>query len=433
MSSSPITAEILCVGTELLLGDIINTNASTLARRLASLGIHLYHQTVVGDHPGRLSDALKSALSRSDIVITSGGLGPTYDDLTRETVADALGLPLSLDETVLKTIRTYFARTGRVMTPNNERQAMVPRGATVLPNACGTAPGLIVPSEDGRKTVILLPGPPNELIPMLDGQVVPYLKTRTDRVLISHNIYIFGMGESAVEHILKEEMIHADNPTIAPYCKTGEVRLRVTASASDSETAAAMCRATVERIRASAVGKHIYAVATADIGEITLEQVVVQMLRRHKLTIATAESCTGGLIAKRLTDIAGSSAVVRGGFVTYNNEMKLTLLGVSPETLRTHTEYSTETAAEMARGARERTNADIGLSVTGVAGPGSDGNIPAGRVYVGISTSYGEQTLTLTLSPDRPRETIRTLAASHALNLVRTTVLTQRMADFSRS
>ncbi len=417
MISAIKTAEILCVGTELLLGDIINTNASTISRCLASLGIHVYHQSVVGDHPGRLASALELALSRSDLVITSGGLGPTYDDLTRETVAAALGLSLAQDDAVLFEIQGYFARTGRQMTPNNARQAMVPAGATVLHNARGTAPGLIVPSPDGQKTVILLPGPPSELIPMLEAQVVPYLKTRTQGVLVSHNIHIFGMGESTVEHILKELMTEATNPTVAPYCKTGEVRLRVTASAPTETEADELCRQMVAKIRESSVGPHIYAVVKG--GEMAMEQVALETLLTHGLTVATAESCTGGLIAKRLTDIPGASSAVLGGFVTYTNEMKIKLLGVSEETLNIYTEYSVETAMEMARGARERTGADIGVSTTGVCGPGGGSeHCPVGRVYVGISTANGERGMTLTLSPDRSRDYLRTLAATHALHAV---------------
>ncbi|MBQ7398430.1 MAG: CinA family nicotinamide mononucleotide deamidase-related protein, partial [Clostridia bacterium] len=264
-------AEILCVGTELLLGDIINTNAAHLARRLAELGIGVHHQSVVGDHPGRLREALSLALSRADLVITSGGLGPTYDDLTRETVAEAFGLPLEKDEAILAHIRDYFARTGRVMTPNNERQAMVPRGATVLDNPQGTAPGLIVTDEANNKTVILLPGPPRELIPMFDELAVPYLKARTDRVLFSLNVHIFGMGESTVETILLDQMIEGKNPTIAPYCTAGEVRLRVTAEAEEEKSAREMGLRTLRHILESVVGAYVYAVCPSPEGEATLE------------------------------------------------------------------------------------------------------------------------------------------------------------------
>lgn len=415
------TAEILCVGTELLLGDIVNTNAAYLSRKLAELGICVYHQSVVGDSPERLTAALELALSRADLVITSGGLGPTYDDLTRETVAAAFGLPLEQDDRVLDTIRSYFDHMGRVMTDNNKRQAMVPRGATVLDNAQGTAPGLIVTDVERNKTVLLLPGPPRELEPMFKHGAIPYLRERTDCVLISKNVYIFGMGESSVENVLRPMMVEGVNPTVAPYCKAGEVRLRVTARAADESTAAGMCDETVERILASEVGRCVYAVADAREGEMTLERALIASLLAKGKTVATAESCTGGLIAKRLTDIAGSSAAVLGGFVTYTNQMKTALLGVSPDTLDKHTAVSEPVAAEMARGARERTGADIAVSTTGYAGPGGGtADCPVGTVFVGISTSDGERVVRLTLSPQRSRDHIRTLAASHALNLIRT-------------
>ena len=410
------TAEILCVGTELLLGDIVNTNAAYLARRLAQLGIDVYHQSVVGDHPGRLRDALALALSRADLVITSGGLGPTYDDITREVVAEAMGRELLLNEDVLAGIEAYFARSGRVMTDNNRRQAMVPRGAVVLQNAQGTAPGLWVADEEGSKTVVLLPGPPRELIPMFDESVAPRLEVQSDSLLVSQNVHVFGMGESAVETVLRDMMVEGKNPTVAPYCQAGEVRLRVTAKAHDEKAALAMCDETVARILKSGVGPHVYAVTDARDGAYSLERAVIAALQKSNQTVATAESCTGGLIAKRLTDIPGSSAVVKGGFVTYTNEMKMALLGVSGETLTRHTELSEETAREMARGARLSTGADIAVSTTGLAGPGggSDG-CPIGTVFLGISTKKGEESLRLTLSPDRSRDYIRTLAASHAL------------------
>lgn len=413
-------AEILCVGTELLLGDIVNTNAAFLAKSLADLGICVYHQSVVGDHPQRLQEAFDLALSRADLVITSGGLGPTYDDITRETAAAAMGRELLLHEDILEGIRAYFARSGRVMTDNNRRQAMVPEGAVVLPNDHGTAPGLVIADEASGKTVILLPGPPRELIPMFETYAAPYLRSRTDRVLFSLNVYIFGMGESAVESILKDIMAKGQNPTVAPYCKTGEVRLRITAQAQDEQTAMDMCRQTLRSIMETEVGARVFAVAPAAEGEASLEGVAVRELLHQNKTVACAESCTGGLIAKRLTDIPGSSAAVKGGFVTYTNEMKMSLLGVSEETLERYTAVSEQTAAEMARGARFRTGADIAVSTTGYAGPGGGTEeCPVGTVFVGISTEAGERVTCLTLSPDRSRDYIRTLAASHALHLLR--------------
>jgi len=324
-----------------------------------------------------------------------------------------------LDESILTGIRDYFARTGRVMTDNNRRQAMVPRGATVLPNEQGTAPGLMVRDAARGKTVILLPGPPRELKPMFDHYAMPYLRERTDCVLISKNVHIFGMGESAVEDILRDMMEKGQNPTVAPYCQAGEVRLRVTAKASNEQSAKVMCDETIERIRNSAVGPCIYAVTDARDGDYSLETAVIGALLEAGKTVATAESCTGGLIAKRLTDIPGSSAVVKGGFVTYTNEMKIALLGVCPETIAQYTELSEQTAREMARGARVRTGADIAVSTTGLAGPGGGTDAcPVGTVFVGVSREDGEEVVRLTLSPDRSREYIRTLAASHALSRI---------------
>ena len=416
-----------------MLGDIVNTNAAYLSRKLAELGICVYHQSVVGDSPERLTAALHLALSRADLVITTGGLGPTYDDLTRETVADALGLPLQLNTHVLDGIRDYFARTGRVMTANNERQAMVPRGATVLANTQGTAPGLIVEKDAGSPTVILLPGPPRELEPMFHDTVMPYLRTRTESMLLSKNVSIFGMGESAVESVLRDSMIQGKNPTIAPYCKAGEVRLRVTASASNEEQAERLCQEGVNAILQSEVGAYVYAVTDARAPEATLEACAIDALKRAQKTVACAESCTGGLIAKRLTDIAGSSAVVLGGFVTYTNAMKISLLGVDPRQIAMHTEISTEVAIQMARGARERTGADIGLSSTGMAGPATAQDThPVGMVFIGISTNDREYALELNLSPQRSRDYIRTLAASHAISHLLVLCTDRKTAPFEK-
>ena len=264
------SAEILCVGTELLLGDIVNTNAAFLSSRLADLGINVYRHTSVGDNPERLKNALAAALRESDLVITSGGLGPTYDDLTKETVAAAFGREMQLHEESLERIEAYFKETGREMTDNNRKQAMMPLGAIVFNNNYGTAPALALIDEEKNKTVIMLPGPPNELIPIFNEEVEPYLHTRRSTVLVSKNVNIFGMGESAVETALEGLMQNAKNPTVAPYCKVGEVRLRVTASAADKKTADAMCDAMIEKIKDTDVGAYIYGVDAE-----TLENAVV--------------------------------------------------------------------------------------------------------------------------------------------------------------
>ena len=408
------TAEILCIGTELLLGDIVNTNVAYISQKLASLGISVYHQTVVGDNAERLKLALAQALSRADLVVTSGGLGPTYDDLTKETVAAYFGKSMHTDETVLAEIERYFSlRYGTVcrMTDNNRKQALVPDGALVLKNPNGTAPGLAVEGENG-KTVILLPGPPREFEPMVDNEVIPYLSRRRGEVFFSRNVHIMGMGESAVEAELKELMEKSLNPTVAPYAKDGECRLRITARATDEKVATAMCDAVIAEIFKTAVGEHIYGV---DVG--TIE--VVRLLRERRLTLSCAESCTGGLISKRITDVEGASSVFLGGCVTYTDEMKERLLGVKRETLETYTAVSEPVAYEMVRGVRSLLSTDIGVSVTGYAGPlGGDENNPVGTVYIGISSAGGTRVSRFSFSGMRSRDYVRTLAAGRALLMV---------------
>ena len=408
------TAEILCVGTELLLGDIVNTNAAYLSQRLAELGICVYRHTVVGDNPERLRHALDAAFREADLVITSGGLGPTYDDLTKETVAAWFGKKLTMHEESLAAIRGYFARIGRTMTKNNEKQAMMPEGARIFPNHYGTAPSLALCNEDESKTVIMLPGPPGELCPLFEEEILPYLMERRESVLVSKNIHIFGMGESAVETALKDLMTEAKNPTVAPYCKEGEVRLRVTAQSDTEAHAAALCDGTIAKIMETEVGAYVYGV---DVD--SLERAVIETLRKNGKTLATAESCTGGLIAKRLTDLAGCSDVFVGGCVTYSNESKERLLGVKHETLERFGAVSEQTAAEMARGARERLGADIAVSATGIAGPGGGSEEkPVGTVYVGISTAKGEEVRKLSLSAMRSRGYIRIVTANNAYDMI---------------
>ena len=408
------SAEILCVGTELLLGDIVNTNATFLSQRLAELGISVYRHTAVGDNPARLKAALSDALAHADLVITSGGLGPTYDDLTKETVAEYFGAEMVLDTHSLCRIEGYFKRVGRVMTDNNKKQAMMPRGAVIFDNDYGTAPSLAISNENESKTVIMLPGPPSELVPIFREKIIPYLKERSDRVLVSRNIHIFGMGESMVESKIEDIMKNSTNPTVAPYCKEGEVRLRVTASAENEEMARAMCDEVIERIYATEVGEYIYGV---DID--SLERAVVEFLRAKGLTLAFAESCTGGLVAKRITDVAGCSDVFMGSCVTYANEAKMRVLGVRAETLEKYGAVSAETAREMARGARERIGSDVAVSLTGIAGPGGGTEEkPVGTVYLAISTKNGEEVRKLSLSSMRSREYIRMVSASNAFDMI---------------
>ena len=423
--TTPIrTAEILCVGTELLLGDIVNTNAAFLSKRLASLGIAVYHQTVVGDHPDRLRVALEDAFAghgrpAADLVILSGGLGPTYDDLTKETVAAYFGRKMYLHEESLEAIRAFFTRTGRVMTPNNEKQAMMPEGCVVFPNHYGTAPALAV--GDATRTAIMLPGPPAELIPLFNELAVPFLRNHTEGVLISRNVHIMGLGESTVESILHDLMVSSENPTVAPYCKSGEVRLRVTARAKDEAEAAAMCDGTVELIRKkTAIKPYVYGIDCDNV-----ETALVRLLTERGLTLATAESCTGGMIGQRVTAVSGASAVYLGGFVTYRNEIKISQLGVDPATIAAHTEVSAETAAEMAAGARARLGADIGIATTGYAGPtgGTEEN-PVGTVFVAVATET-ETRVHRIFYPRKSRDYVREAAASRVMMEVIRSVMGQ--------
>ncbi len=403
-------AEILCVGTELLIGDIVNTNAAYLSRRLATLGIGVYRQSVVGDNKERLAADLRTALSRADLVITSGGLGPTADDMTKEIAAEVFGRKMELHAPSLARIERYFAATGREMTPNNRKQAMMPEGAIVFDNDYGTAPALALTNDEG-KVLILLPGPPRELEPLFREKVEPFLRPRCGAVLFSRNVHICGMGESAVEAALPRELLESDNPTVAPYCIAGEVRLRVTAKAGDENTAAALCDEAVERIKTTPVGGYIYAIDTP-----SPEAALVDQLLKRGLTVTTAESCTGGLIAKRLTDIAGSSAAVVGGFVTYQTPTKTQLLGVPAELIEKHGVVSAEVASAMAEGARRVLGADIAISTTGYAGPGGgDKENPVGTVYIAVATKERTLVRRFNASPLRDRAYIRTVAATNAI------------------
>jgi len=408
-------AQILCVGTELLLGDIVNTNAAFLSTQLAELGISVYKHICVGDNPERLSAALRTALEETDLVITSGGLGPTYDDLTKETIAKELGLELELHTPSLEKIKSYFERTGRVMTENNIKQAMIPRGAVIFENDNGTAPAAAAfGGKKGEKTVIMLPGPPNELIPLFETKVKPFLSSHSTSVIASVNIHFFGIGESALEEQIKDIMVEAKNPSVAPYCKSGEVRIRVTAKAESAAAATAMCYERVEQIKQSSVGGFIYGIDTQ-----TLENTVVLKLREKGKTLACAESCTGGLISKRITDISGCSDVFLGGCVTYSNDTKQRLIGVNGDTLKSFGAVSEQTALEMAEGVRLATGADIGISSTGIAGPtGGSAEKPVGTVFIGISADGFKECRRLSLSSMKSREYIREVSASTALHLV---------------
>lgn len=368
--------ELICVGTELLLGSIVNTNAAYLAEKCAGLGLTCYFQTVVGDNAERLFAVLKTAMERSDIVILSGGLGPTEDDLTKETAAEVCGRTLVVHEQSRKRIGQFFADRGMEPTDNNWKQAMVPEGALVLENHNGTAPGMILETEGAR--VILLPGPPGELMPMFEESVVPYLAMLTSQVIYSRTVKICGVGESKAETMVKDLIAKQSNPTIATYAKTGEVHIRVTANAGDQKTAVKLIKPVVKELK-NRFGNHIY---TTD-EETTLEKSVADLALANKLTITCAESCTGGMLSARLINVPGISESYKSGVVTYSNKAKRRLLGVKKSTLRKHGAVSEKTAEEMAKGAAVMFKADVAVAITGIAGPdgGTDAK-PVGLVYI---------------------------------------------------
>ena len=406
-----IKAEILCVGTEILLGDIVNTNAAYLAKELAALGIDVYHQSVVGDNPARLKSELQQAFTRADLVVMTGGLGPTYDDLTKETVAAYFGEKMRLDEESARRIEAFFAAKGVEATPNNLKQAEMPEHAVIFKNDAGTAPGLAL--EKNGKAAILLPGPPFEMQTMFERSVRPWLAQRADHVLVSHTIHLHGIGESAVEYQLRERMEKGKNPTIAPYAKQGEVQLRITAAAPTREAADALIRPEVDAICAK-LREYVYGV---DIGN--QETALVELLCQKHAKIATAESCTGGLLSKRITDVAGASEVFEFGVCTYANRMKEQVLGVSKHDLDTLGAVSPEVAAQMASGARRVAGAEVGIGITGIAGPGGGTpEKPVGLIYIAVdSPNYTHVEKYLPGHSGLSRDALRYAATQQALRL----------------
>lgn len=407
-----MNAEIISVGTELLLGNIVNTDARDLAVALGEIGINVYWQTTVGDNPARLRAVLESARERADVIITTGGLGPTCDDLTKQTVAEVFGKKLYFDKRAEEDLRAYFA--GREMTENNLVQCYLPEGCVPFYNTAGTAPGCGFRTEDG-KAVAIFPGPPKELNAMLAHGGLDFLRDCSGGRIFSHNIMTFGMGESSIEHRLRSRMEALTNPTLAPYAKEGEVRLRVTAKAAsaDADEAEALMRPVIAEVR-EALGDVVYGIDVP-----SLEALALDLLRGRGETFAAAESCTGGLIAKRFTDLPGASAVFRGGVTVYTNEAKMCLLGVDEETLNEKTAVSYEVAAALAENVREKLGADYGLGVTGVAGPDSDGAHPVGTVFVSLASEGGTFVRALELGERSDRPRIRTLAANHAFDMLR--------------
>ena len=375
-----MVVDLISVGTEILLGNIVNTNATYLAEQCALLGCSLYRQSVVGDNEGRLEEAVRQALGRSDIIILTGGLGPTKDDLTKEIVAKVFGRELYLDEHTKERITTYMQRLNRShITENNWKQAMIPEGALILDNDNGTAPGLILEDRKNGKTAILMPGPPAEMHPMFEKDVAPYLNKQQPEGIYSRMVKICGIGESAAETTVADLMDRQSNPTLAPYAKTGEVHFRITAKARTKEEAEEMIAPMLAEMK-KRFGKAIYTTEE----NVTLEEAVVELLKQKNFTVTTAESCTAGKLAGRIMNVAGASEVYNEGYITYANAAKEKLLGVKHETLETFGAVSEETAREMAMGAAKEAGADAALSVTGIAGPGGGTpEKPVGLVYIG--------------------------------------------------
>lgn len=411
-----MTVELISVGTEILLGNIVNTNAAYLAEKCAAFGLSCYHQSVVGDNEQRLEDAIRLALSRSDIVILGGGLGPTKDDLTKEITAKVFGKELYEDAHTKARIMEYFSRghSGSV-TENNWKQALVPEGARVIDNHNGTAPGLIL--EADGKTAILLPGPPNEMKPMFDRDIAPYLNSLQPEGIYSKMVKICSVGESRAETMILDLLEQQSNPTIAPYAKTGEVHLRVTARAAGEEQAEALMKPVMDELFRR-FGDKIFTTRE----DVTLEEAVVELLREKNFTLTTAESCTGGLLAGRIMNVAGASSVYCEGYITYADAAKEKLLGVNKSTLESYGAVSRETAHEMAEGAAKAANADAAVSVTGIAGPGGGTEEkPVGLVYIGCYVRGRVRTDEFYLTGNRQKN--RDYAVVRALTLLREELL----------
>ncbi|WP_100373138.1 competence/damage-inducible protein A [Bacillus sp. FJAT-45037] len=399
-------AEIIAVGSELLLGQIVNTNARFLSEELAASGIDVYYQVVVGDNKNRLTGVIKDAAARSDLVFLTGGLGPTKDDLTKETVATFLGKNLVYDDASLASIEAYFQKVNRDMTPNNKKQALIIEGSQVLPNHYGMAPGMIA-TVDGC-TFVLLPGPPKELEPLVKEQLLPFLQQRnkTNESITSRVLRFFNIGESKLETMIEDLLAAQSNPTIAPLASEGEVTLRLTVKHHDASVAKQLLDHTEEKIQAR-VGQFFYGY-----GESSLIAVLVDRLKSTHTTLSTAESLTGGLVSSAITSVPGASNIFVGSIVSYQTKVKENQLGVSKELITSSGVVSAECAGVMAREVRERLRSDIGLSFTGVAGPsGQEGKEP-GLVYIGIAYS-NQQVKTFRLQLTGNRESIRMRAMKY--------------------
>jgi competence/damage-inducible protein CinA-like protein len=413
-----MNAEILCVGTELLHGDIVNTNAQYIAKKLAEIGIDVHYQSVVGDNPSRMKEGFHLGFSRADIVICTGGLGPTKDDITKEILANFFNLEMVYDEASYEHVKTMYARFRKDMPKNNMRQTYFPKGAKILKNDNGTANACILREKtDGEqyKIGILLPGPPKEMKPLMDEQVIPYLKQFSNEVVFGEKVVVVNIGESAAEEMIMDLIDNQTNPTIAPYASAGKVIFRVTAKAKSKEEAIEIIKPVKEELF-KRFGNNAYVTESGLVEDRTAE-----LLLEKNLTIAIAESCTGGMVASRLVAYSGISKSFKEGFITYSNEAKIRTLGVKKETLDKYGAVSEETAKEMAFGAAKVTGTDIGVSTTGVAGPdGATEEKPVGLVFVCVY--YKDKYNVLKINATGNRDTIRERASTSVLNLIRESI-----------
>lgn len=402
-----MNVELLSVGTELLLGEILNTNAKYLSEELSLMGLNVYYQTTVGDNPERLKNAVELAFLRADMLIATGGLGPTPDDITKEVIAEALGFELEFDQKAYDSMAEYFKKSKRVMPKSNEKQAMMPKGGITLYNTCGTAPGCIM-EKDG-KVAVILPGPPSEMRAMFETAKEHLIK---EEAIYTRNLRIFGMGESMVAERLDDFITKGGKVTVAPYALTGEVRLRIAVKSADENEAEEILNSTSEEI-SKRLGDVIYSFSDE-----SLSEKMVKLLSKKGLTISVAESCTGGCFAKMITDISGASKVLGESYVTYSPDAKIRILGVKPETIEKYSVVSCEVAMEMAEGVKNVSSADIGLSFTGYAGPDGD---DVGLVYMGVSYKGKTEGVELRINGNRDR--IRHIACLNGFDKVRRIIL----------
>ena len=408
--SKSYDTEIISVGTELLLGHVTNTDARDISEMLSKIGINVKYHTVVGDNPERLRKCVETAKSRADIIITTGGLGPTCDDLTKQILAEAFGLKLAENKAEREGLYDYI-RYGKKFTDNNFTQAMLPEGCTVFHNNCGTAPGCGF-EKDG-KIVVMIPGPPKECNAMFRESALPYLRKLSEELIVSHSVRIFGLGESSVDDIFAEEMNRMTNPTMAPYAKECDCLLQITAKAKSVDEAEKMIAPVMEHV-IKRLGDVVYGVDVE-----CIEESVIKLLREKNMTFSAAESCTGGELAKRFTDMPGASAFFKGGVVTYTNEAKAKLLGIDPALIEEKGAVSHEVAKAMAENVRALLGTDLGVGETGLAGPDGDGVHEVGTVFVSLAVEGETFVKELHMGAMRTRSFIRRMAGNHIYDMMR--------------